>query len=51
MPVKTICPNTGAVIYSRTPEEQRLVDMEKEIAELKKLVSKVGEKDEAKSNK
>lgn len=39
MPVRRICPKTGAVIYDRTPEEQRMADMEKELAELKKQIS------------
>lgn len=38
MPEKTICPDTGAIIYSRTPEEQKVADLEDKVAELTKLV-------------
>jgi hypothetical protein len=38
MPEKRVDPKSRAVVYKRTEEEQKLVDMQKEIDELKKLI-------------
>lgn len=38
MPEITVCKKTGAVLYTHTPEEKRILNMEKEIQELKKAL-------------
>ena len=44
MPIRTVCPNTGAVIFTKTAEERQVEEVMKENKELKSQVTNLSDK-------